>query len=149
MDINFPIIIQVITITITLITTIILYKTIKSNENINQRILFNHIVSQERELRVKLSEYREEIHKRLKKSKKRDNFIEITFDYDTLLFNYYEYLAICLHQKLIDEKEAKLYFKDLLIYVKDKFEDSILFKEEYAEKDQYKGLQWLFKRWAA
>ncbi len=132
---------------ITLISVVILYQTIKSNNYLNQRVIFNELVKQERELRIKLSEYREEIHKRLKKSKRRDNYIEITLDYDTLLFNYYEYLAICIYQKLVNEKETKLSFRDLLIEVGEKFENSFLFAEGYSEKKQYGALQWLFKHW--
>ena len=148
MDINLILVlIQSLTSIIALVSILILYRTIKSNEDINQRTIFNEVVKQERELRIKLSEYREEIHKRQKKSKDKENFIEITLDYDTLLFNYYEYLAICVNQRLINEKETKLYFKDLLIEVKDRFENSLLFKERYAEKSQYKVLQWLFKKW--
>ena len=72
--------------------------------------------------------------------------MEITLDYDTLLFNYYEYLAICIYKNLIDEKESKLYFRELLKDVLDRFQHSILFKENYAEKNQYGALQWLFKK---
>ncbi len=148
MDINSLIaLIQFLTVIITFFSVILIYKTIESNKNLNQKILFNEIIKQEREVRIKLSEYREEIHKRLKKSRNIENFVELTLDYDTLLFNYYEYLAVCINQSLIKEKETKIYFKDLLIEVKDKFEDSILFKEDYAKKEEYKGLQWLFKRW--
>lgn len=63
------------------------------------------------------------------------------------MFNYYEYLAICLYKRLINEKDAKLYFKDLLCYVKEAFDSSILFEEKYANRNQYKGIQWLFKQW--
>jgi len=56
-------------------------------------------------------------------------------------------LAICLYQKLINEKEAKLYFKILLKEVKELFESSLLFEEEYAKKEDYKALNWLFKKW--
>lgn len=139
MDTN-SIIQSVIAITM-LISVIAIYKTIKSNQNLNQKILFNEVVKQERELRIKLSEYRKEIDKRIDKSK---DFSEITRDYDTLVFNYYEYLAICLYKNLINEEEAKLYFKELLSDVKDLFESSLLFKEGYAKKEQYKGIQWLF-----
>ena len=135
---------QFFTILITVAYVFLLAKTIKNNNNLNQRLIFSELVKQERELRIKLNEYRGEIHKRLNKSRE---FIELTLDYDTLLFNYYEYLAICLYQKLINEKETKLYFKDLLRKVKDKFESSILFEDGYANRDQYKVLLWLFKRW--
>ena len=81
------------------------------------------------------------------KNKNKDNYIEITLDYDTLLFNYYEYLAICLYQCLINENETKRYFNELLKAVKEKFDASILFKEGFAKREQYPGLQWLFKKW--
>jgi len=68
-------------------------------------------------------------------------------DYDTLLFNYYEYLAICVYQRLVNEQETKLYFKDLLVGVRQKFENSVLFMEHYAERSQYGALRWLFRHW--
>ena len=141
---NWLIIVQFLTAIITLISVYLVYRTIKSNISLNQNNLFNELVKQERELKIKLNEYRLEIDNRIDKEKE---FEEITLMYDTLLFNYYEYLAICLYQKLINEKYAKYYFKELLDDVKQLFEDSILFKEQYAQKSQYKGLQWLFDRW--
>lgn len=74
------------------------------------------------------------------------DFSEIKRDYDTLLFNYYEYLAICLKEDFISEKESKLYFNELLPDVRQIFEDSLLFVEGYARKEQYPGIQWLFKK---
>ena len=145
MDINIlTILIQFVSVVITLISVIVLYKTIKNAKNLNQNNLFNEVVKQERELRIKLQEYKIEIWGRMEKSKE---FTEITLAYDTILFNYYEYLAICLFKRLINENEAKLYFKELLPDVKDLFESSILFEEGYAKKEQYKGIQWLFKKW--
>ena len=136
--------IQSITVLITLISVILIYRTIKSNEILNQRIIFNEVIKQERELRIKLSEYREKINsKRIKKDERKD----FELDHNTLLFNYYEYLSICLYKKIINEKETKLYFEERLKYVSELFNSSILFKEKYAEKEQYKSLQWLFKRW--
>lgn len=143
-DSIYLIIIQFVTVMITLTSVIILYKTIQNSKNLNQNNLFNELVKQERELRIKLSEYRIEIDKRLDKNKK---FEEITLNYDTLLFNYYEYLAICVYRKLINEKETKLYFKNLLKDVRQMFEDSILFEEGYAKKEDYHGLRWLFNQW--
>jgi hypothetical protein len=137
------VIIQSITTIITLISVILIYKTIKSNEILNQRVIFNEVIKQERELRIKLSEYREKIHgKKIKKDERKSTEL----DHNTLLFNYYEYLAICLYKRIIDEKETKLYFEERLRYVKDLFDSSLLFKEGYAEKEQYKALQWLFKK---
>ena len=149
MDINTIIqlvivIIQSIVAIITLISVILIYKTIKSNESLNQKIILNEVVKQERELRIKLSEYRIEINKRINSKK---DFSEISLNYDTLLFNYYEYLAICLYKKIIHEKETQLYFEERLKYVKEIFDSSILFKKDYAQKEQYKGLNWLFKHW--
>lgn len=145
MDINiFIIIIQFITVFITLVYVILISKTITTHKNINQKILFNEIIKQERELRIKLNEYREEIQMRRENSK---NFSEIGLDYDTLLFNYYEYLALCIHQKFINEKETKLYFKESLKGVKEMFELSLLFEKGYAKKEQYPGIRWLFKTW--
>ena len=149
MDINITIqliivIIQSVIAIITLISVILIYKTIKSNEILNQRVIFNEVVKQERELRIKLFEYREIIHnKKIKKDERKT----VELDHNTLLFNYYEYLAICLHEKIIHEKETKLYFGERLKNVREIFDLSVLFKEEYAEKKQYKALQWLFKKW--
>jgi hypothetical protein len=145
MDINWVIlIVQFIIAIVTLSSVIILYLTIKSNKQLNQNIIFNEVVKQERELRIKLSEYREEIDKRLEKSKE---FKELSLDYNTILFNYYEYLAICLYKKLIGDKEAKLYFYAMVKNVKDLFDSSILFEENYAKKEDYPGIQWLFRKW--
>ncbi len=47
----------------------------------------------------------------------------------------------------MDEGEIKFYFLDLLAAVKEKFGDSILFEERYAQREEYKALQWLFRRW--
>ena len=68
-------------------------------------------------------------------------------DYDTLLFNYYEYFALCLNRKLIDENMAKQYFKILVCQMADLFENSLMFKEDYANKKEYPGIIWLFKKW--
>jgi len=96
-------------------------------------------VRQERELRIKLSEYKDEM---LTKNNRK-----LSLDYDTLLFNYYEYLAICLYKKIINENIAKLYFRNLLISVKSLFENSILFKGNYSKKEDYLGILWLFRHW--
>lgn len=138
---------NLIFVILTLISVLLVYQTIQENKKINQRVIFNEVVKQEREVRIKLSEYREEIHRRTEKNKKEKDWIEITLDYDTLLFNYYEYLSSCIYQKIVDEKEIKLYFLDLLRAVKRRFDKSILFERKYAEKEQYKGLRWLFKKW--
>lgn len=139
--------IQAISAIITLTSVIILYIAILNNKKLNKNILLNEIVKQERELRMKLSEYREEIHRRLDKNKKQEDYIEITFDYDTLLFNYYEYVSICIYKKLIEESDAKLYFNTLLASVRDKFEYSLLFEEGLAKREEYPGIRWLFKKW--
>jgi hypothetical protein len=135
----FLIIIQTLVVIITLISVILIYKTIKSNERLNQKILFTNITKEERELKIKLNEYRDLI--------KKTNSEEAIFDYDSLLFNYYEYLAICIRKELIDESDTKLYFQTLLISVKDKFDNSSLFEKGYAKKEEYKGIQWLFRKW--
>jgi len=134
-------------IILTLISVILIYKTMKSNEDLNKKSIFNEIVKQERELRIKLNEYREEIHNQMRLKKDPGDWIEISLDYDTLLFNYYEYLGICVHEKLINEKEVKKYFLDLLKEVNERFQSSTLFRKKYAKKEQYKALQWLFKKW--
>jgi len=43
--------------------------------------------------------------------------------------------------------ETKLFFKTPLVSVRELFEKSLLFKKNYAKKEQYKVVQWLFKRW--
>lgn len=138
MDTNFLIvIIQLFSVIITFGTVIVLYKTIQNDKTLNQDNLFNELVRQKRELRIKLGEYRIELDKRLDEDKE---FKEIKLNYDTLLFNYYEYLAICIFKKLINEEEVKLYFKNLLISMRQMFEDSILFEEGYAKKEEYPGI---------
>jgi len=54
--------VQSLALILTIATIYTLYKTIKSNQNLNQRILFNEVIKQERELRIKLLEYREKIN---------------------------------------------------------------------------------------
>lgn len=139
------IIIQTIAVITTLISVILIYKTMKSNEKLNQRILFSNITKEERELRIKLqSEYREKIEdKKLEKEKKDIALL----NFETSLFNYYEYLAICLYKNLVDESETKLYFKEILKGIKRVFENSLLFKKGAAQKEEYKGIQWLFRKW--
>jgi hypothetical protein len=129
---------------ISLISVILIYKTIITNKNINKNILFSNITKEERELRIKLQEYQEKADNKNLTKKERDIAI---FNYETILFNYYEYVAICLYKKLINKSESNLYFKDLLKSVKEYFESSLLFERELAKKEEYPGIQWLFKKW--
>jgi len=138
------IIIQTIAVITTLISVILIYKTIKSNERLNQRILFSNITKEERELKIKLQEYQKEFNdKRITKKEKEI----ILFNRESLLFNYYEYLAICLYKNLINESETKLYFRDILNGIKRDFDNSSLFEKGVAQKEEYKGIQWLFRKW--
>jgi len=140
--------IDLILLTISVITTLIyislIYKTIKSNEKLNQRILFSNITKEERELRIRLQEYREKIENpKLNKTER-----EITqFNYETMLFNYYEYISICVYKKFINESDAKLYFKFILKSIKRIFNESLLFEKSLASKTEYPGIQWIFKKW--
>jgi len=136
--------IQFSSVIITLVSVIILYKTIKENKNLNQNIIFNEVVNQERGLRIKLNEYKQERYVKLKRSQ---DFTEITLSYDTLLFNYYEYLALIIYKRLINESSAKLYFYELVKDTKELFDSSILFEGGYAKREQYPGILWLFKKW--
>lgn len=148
MDIDFllDIFVRLLTAGIGLTSVIIPFKTISNNVSLNKQNILNGLVKQETEIRIKLNEYRREIHN-VKLAG--EDWKEIPLDYDTLLFNYYEYVFICVYKELIVEEDAKRYFGNLFIYVREQFNYSILFKEEYAEKEQYPGLQWLFKRWNA
>jgi len=137
-------IIQSLAVIITLISVILIYKTIKSNERLNQKILFSNVTKEERELKMKLREYREKIENK-KLTKKEQDIVQ--FNYENSLFNYYEYLAICIYKKLINESESKLYFKDILKGIKRVFEESLLFEKNEAKKEEYPGIQWLFKIW--
>jgi len=137
-------IIQVITLIVTSIYVILVYKTIKSNQDINRKRIFNEIVKQERDLRIKLLEYNETIGDEEKSKTKRK---EAKLNYDTLLFNYYEYLSVCLFKEMVNEDEIKLFFEEYVKSVKELFESSLLFKEKYATKEQYRGIQWLFGKW--
>jgi len=74
--------IQLLTALITTITALLIYKTIKSNERLNQRILFGNITKEERELKIKLQEYNEKIdNKRIIKKEKQS----LIYSYETLL----------------------------------------------------------------
>ena len=140
----FLIIIQTIAVLITFISVILIYKTIKSNERLNQQILFSNITKEERELKIKLNEYQERFNN--KRTTKKEKEI-ILLNRESLLFNYYEYLAICLYKKLINESETKLYFEDILKGIKRDFDSSLLFEKKEASKEEYPGIQWLFKKW--
>lgn len=130
-------VIQSIIAIIALITAIIIYK-------LNQRIIFNEIIKQERGLRIKLFDYKQKIEDKNRTKSERE---VLALNHDTLLFDYYEYLSICLFRKLINQRDTELYFKERFGFVKDLFESSILFERGFAEKEQYKALQWLFKKW--
>ncbi len=143
MDTNILIvIIQLISTFIALGTAGVLYKTIQNDKILNQDNLFNELVKQQREIGIKLNEYKE------KMDENENDFEFIAINYDTLLFDYYEYLAVCIHQKLLNEENVKLYFKKLLISVKEHFyETSVLFKGNYAARKDYPSIRWLFKKW--
>jgi len=137
-------IIQSIAVIITLISVILIYKTIKSNERLNQRILFSNITKEERELRSRLLDYNLKIENKMISNKEKRVFI---LAHDTALFNYYEYVAICICKNMIKENDAELYFKVLLRNVKDYFDSSMLFEKGGVTMDEYPGIQWLFKKW--
>ena len=142
MDINIAI--SLITSLIALVSTILLAVTISANKRLNQNILFNEIVKQERSLRVILNKYRKEIQDNKRDGK---DYQDVALDYDTLLLNYYEYLSICIYHDMINENKTKTYFKEFLKGVRDIFNESLLFKEGYANKNQYPGINWLIKKW--
>ena len=135
---------QITAIIISLVSVLFIFLTILSNKNLNQRLLFNKIVKQERELRILLNSYRKDIDYEIIKTE--EDKIRI-LEYETLLFNYYEYIAICINKGLLKEKEAILFFKQLLKQTKEVFESSYMFEKDYAKKEQYLGIQWLFKHW--
>ncbi|MBT4376671.1 hypothetical protein HOD29_04825 [archaeon] len=148
MDINLLLIfLQLISVLVAFASAMILFLTIRSNKELNRNNLFNELVKQERELRIKLNEYRKEIHQNMDNNVEKEIWSAITLEYDTLLFNYYEYLAVCINKELINEKPIKKYFKQLLMSVAEQFESSILFEEHFAKKGDYLGIQWLIKRW--
>ena len=128
----------------TILYIILIYITIKSNQRLNKQNIFTEIVKQERQLKIKLLEYRDIINNKKLNVVKREG---TKLDYDTLLFNYYEFLAICLYNKFINEREAKLFFKSPLISVKEMFDNSLLFTADYADESQYPFIRWLFKKW--
>jgi len=73
MDINIIlVIIQSIMVITTIIYVILISKTITSNKRLNQQNIFNEIVRQERELKIKLWEYREIINNEKTNKKKRE-----------------------------------------------------------------------------
>ena len=109
----------------------------------NQRILFSNVTREERELKIKLQKYGEEIESPKISEDRREM---LTFAYDTLLFNYYEFVAICIYKKMINENDGRLYFRDLVVSVKKVFDSSDLFSKEISNKKEYCGILWLFKR---
>jgi len=54
-------------------------------------------VLNKRELRIKPFDYKQKIDNKKKKNSEREI---LALNHDTLLFNYYEYLAICLFKSL-------------------------------------------------
>ena len=145
MDIS--IIIQLVIAGIMLASTVLILITILFNRKTNQNLTFVEVVKNERELRIKLNEYK------IKMVGKNgtEEWEELALNYDGLLFDYYEFIALCIYEKLINENNSKIYFKRLLISVKDHFNDSILFREQFKDGfikiEQYPVLQWLFKKW--
>ena len=77
---------QITAIIISLISALFIFLTIISNKRLNQRLLFNETVKQERELRILLNEYRKDID--YEKIKTEEDKIRV-LEYETLLFNYY------------------------------------------------------------
>ena len=85
--------IDFISITIVIIqlaTVFVLYLTIKSNINLNKKNILNELVRQERELRIKLSEYRGNINRN--KSEKK-----ILLKLNWIMIHYYLIIMNTLH----------------------------------------------------
>lgn len=146
MDIS--IIIQLVIAIIMLLSAVLIFVTIIINKMINQNLIFVEVVKHERDLRVKLNEYKMKMRS---EEGGTDEWEELALNYDGLLFDYYEFLALCIYKKLINENYSKRYFRNLLKSTKEHFDNGALFKEEFEEglvgREQYPGLQWLFKRW--
>ena len=85
MDINvFLIILQFFYVLVAFISSIILFLTIKSNKELNKNNLFNELVKQEREVRIRLNEYQEKIDE----SKNKNELNRLWNDHDNLVFNF-------------------------------------------------------------
>ena len=126
MDISYVVlIIQSVLVVVTVVNVFLVYITIKSNESTNKNNLFDRVVAQERNLRIQLNKYRDIIHDDIFSERKINN---ARGDYDTLLFNYYEYFALCILKEFINEDYAKIFFRSHLSSVWDLFDGSILFK---------------------
>ena len=136
--------VSIVSLIVTIVYVSLIYFTLRTNKEINKKILFNAIVNQERMNGANINEYRDVIHSENSSDAQKEN---AKGDYDTFLFNFYEYLALCVSQKFVDEKVAMVFFREYLKSVKELFDKSVLFKGGYAEAEQYKGLLWLFKRW--
>jgi len=141
---QYLVVIQLLTAIITLISVFLIYLTIKNNTGINQNNLFNEVIKQERDLRIRLNEYRLEIDRLIDAKKDID---EIALMYDTLLFNYYEYLAVCVNHKMVREEMTRKYFKPSIIFVSEAMSDSTLFKKGFSKINEYPYLMWLFNKW--
>jgi len=137
-------IIQIVIALISLTSVILILFIFKRNRELEQQKLFHDLVDQERDLRLILWEINSARFKDLSD----EEIIQMDFEYDSLLFNFYEYLALVIYSKIIPEKYVLAYFERFLFDVYLNFKESILFEEgtKIQPEKGYKHLIWLFRR---
>ena len=132
--------ISVIYSIIALISVLILFFTLRMNKRVSENSLFNELVKQERELRINLNS----IAWRMREEPKNES---LKYAYETLVFNFYEYIAICVYTKIVRNNVTRRFFFNLLVSTKELFDESLLFKDGLAKKKHYSALLWLFFYW--
>lgn len=135
--------IQIIIALISLTSVILIYLIFKKTRELEQQKLFSNLVNQEKNLRISLWDLDSTRFQNLSD----EEIVNMDFQYDTLLFNFYEYLAIIIYKKIILEKDLLPYFERFLFDVYLNFKESILFEGgERKPEEEYKYLIWLFKK---
>ena len=142
-EINF--VLGLINALILLASILILSITLKDNRNFHKQKLLYYLITDERELKIKLNIYLD----KLDKVRSREKEDEIWKDYDNLLFAFYEHLAILIIKDMVNENDLKPYFKPLLRDVYETFYyDTGIFDERKGPfRKDYPYLVMLFKKW--
>lgn len=125
-------------------SVVIAYFILKNNRLFHKQKMLNDLVSNERDLRIRLNEYQDKIEL----SKNSVEKTRLWNDHDNLVFNFYEYLAIMVFGNYLIEKDSRIYFRRLLVDVYRAFvDDKGFFVSADVSRRDYGNLMRLFKRW--
>ena len=143
-EINWDLWVNLCTLFVFVVSVIIASFVLKNNKIFHKQKMLSGLVSRERDLRIKLSEYQEKIG--ITRDKKKVN--RLWNDHDNLLFDFYEYLAIIFFGNYLVERDAKIYFQRLLVDVYRAFKDDKgFFSSANVSRNDYPNLMKLFKAW--